>query len=63
MKMSQEVNAKAGVNANQSDEGVYENELKLESRWNKSNQDPANPGEENTHILCGNQLKFFFFFV
>ncbi|XP_060744843.1 C-type lectin domain family 4 member M-like [Tachysurus vachellii] len=41
--MSQEVSGKAGVNANHSDEGVYENEPKLESRWNKNNQVPANP--------------------
>lgn len=45
MKMSLEVYENAGVtahNTSHSDEGTYKNELNLETRWKRNNQDPVN---------------------
>ncbi|XP_053086712.1 C-type lectin domain family 4 member E-like [Pangasianodon hypophthalmus] len=45
MEMSQEVYTNVGVTAydtSHSDNGIYENELKLKTRWKRNNQDPAN---------------------
>ncbi|XP_053086834.1 C-type lectin domain family 4 member E-like [Pangasianodon hypophthalmus] len=55
MEMSQEVYTNVGVTAydtTHSDNGIYENELKLKTRWKRNNQDPANSGLNAAWSRC-----------